>query len=251
MVEKVAEQDLLETFHTTRDPKIREQLVMQSVPLVHYLLRRIGITPAQKSDYEDLVHQGLIGLIDAVDHYDPAFGTRFSTYACARIRGRILDYIRASDWMPRSARKRVRDIQKTVASLWNELQHEPTDQDIAERLGVNLETVQQGMVDASRAVISLDAEFDLNDDQDGGLLDVVADDAQVPPDEQQDEQAMLDQLATAIDSLEERQKLVLSLYYYEELTLKEIGQVLGVSESRVCQLHARAIYNLKAAMKDE
>lgn len=251
MVAKVAEQDLWASFHTTRDPKLREQLVMQSVPLVHYLLRHIGITPAAKSDYEDLVHQGLIGLIDAVDHFDPAYGTRFSTYACSRIRGKILDYMRASDWMPRSARKRVREIQRTVANLWTELQREPSDAEVAERMGINLEVVQQAMVDASRVLVSLDAEFDMNEDQDGGLLDVLADEAQVPPSEQQGEHEMLDRLAQAIESLEERQRLVLSLYYYEELTLKEIGVVLGVSESRVCQLHARAVMNLKVAMKDE
>ena len=251
MVAKVEEQEMWALYQTTRNPAIREQLVLQSVPLVHYLLRRMGITPSLKSEYEDLVHQGLLGLIDAVDHYDLAYGTKFSTYAFTRVRGKILDYIRASDWMPRGARKRVRVIQKTMACLWNELQREPNDQDIAERMGVDIETIQQGMIDASRVLVSLDAEYDLTEDQEGGLLDILVDESQVPPAEQQGEHEQLDRLAHAIQSLEERQQLVLSLYYYEELTLKEIGQVLGVSESRVCQLHARAILNLKAAMSDE
>ena len=264
------EQDLWVVYQNTRSPAVREQLVLQSVPLVHYLLHRMGITASINTgqnpsaltsvltvnDYDDMVHQGLLGLIDAVDHYDLSYGTRFSTYACTRIRGKILDYIRASDWMPRSARKRVREIQKTVAILWIELQREPTDQDIADRLGVDLETIQQGMIDASRVIISLDAEYDHADqnpgeDQKGGLLDILVDEDQVPPAEQHHQRELLDRLVRAIQSLEERQQLVISLYYYEELTLKEIGQVLGVSESRVCQLHARAILNLKAAMKDE
>src|SRR5512133_3100780 len=114
MVTQTETESTLEEFIVTRSPELREKVVLQSVPLVHYLLARMGITQEMGSDYEDLAHQGLMGLIDAVDHFDPDFSARFSTYASLRIRGKVLDYLRASDWMPRAARKRVRLIQKTI-----------------------------------------------------------------------------------------------------------------------------------------
>src|SRR5512133_2707026 len=148
MVTQMESADLLNEFIANRSPELREKLVLQSVPLVHYLLGRMGITQERGTEYEDLAHQGLLGLIDAVDHFDPKFNARFSTYASLRIRGKVLDYLRTADWMPRTARKRTRMIQKTISTLWSDNSRQPTEHEIAAHLGVPVEDVQQGLADS-------------------------------------------------------------------------------------------------------
>lgn len=240
----------LEVYLATRSAEAREQLVLQSVPLVRYLLSRLGITPDLGSEYEDLLHQGLLGLIEAVDRYDPQFGTRFSTYAAVRIRGKVLDYLRSVDWMSRTARQRVRAIQKAVEELWLIHQREPTDEEIAAHLNTNVDTVQRGLMDSNRFLLSLDAPADV-DSEESDLHDRLGDERQIDPQELLLDEDLHQQLAEAIRSLPEREQLVLSLYYHDELNFKEIGKVLGISESRVCQLHARALINLKVVMSHE
>ena len=142
MVMQMEAAGILEEFIANRSPELREKLVLQSVPLVHYLLGRMGITQERGCDYEDLAHQGLMGLIDAVDHYDPKFNTKFSTYASLRIRGKIMDYLRTTDWMPRSARKRSRIIQKSITTLWSENSREPSEGEIASNLGIDVEDLR-------------------------------------------------------------------------------------------------------------
>src|SRR5574342_284999 len=147
MVMQIETVQILDEFLATRSPELREKLVLQSVPLVHYLLGRMGVSQEMSNDYEDLAHQGLMGLIEAVDHFDPKFNARFSTYAALRIRGKILDYLRAADWMPRGVRKRTRLIQKTITNLWTENLREPTEEEIAVRIGTDVKEVQRGLVD--------------------------------------------------------------------------------------------------------
>ncbi len=240
----------LDTFLATRTPEAREQLVLQSVPLVRYLLSRLGITPELGSEYEDLLHQGLLGLIEAVDRYDPSYGARFSTYAAVRIRGKVLDYLRAVDWMSRTARQRVRAVQKAIEVLWLEHHREPTDEEIAAYLKTDIETVQRGLVDSNRFLLSLDATSE-RDEEESDLHDRLGDENQPDPQQMSLEDDLRSELAGAIRRLPEREQLVLSLYYHDELNFKEIGKVLGISESRVCQLHARALVNLKVVMKHE
>jgi RNA polymerase sigma factor for flagellar operon FliA len=211
----------------------------------------MGITQAMGSDYEDLAHQGLMGLIEAVDHFDGGFNTTFSTYASVRIRGKILDYLRTSDWMPRAARKRVRLIQKTVTTLWSETLREPTEEEIAAKLGMKVEEIQQGLADSNRVLVSLDMVMESDQKSDGSLHESLRDETQADPSEVLEEAGLLEQMAGAIKNLSEREQLILSLYYNDELTFKEIGNVLDITESRVCQIHARAILNLKAMMQDE
>ena len=242
--------DILDEFLQTRSPELREKLVLQSVPLVHYLLARMGITQEMGSDYEDLAHQGLMGLIESVDHFDGAFNTTFSTYASLRIRGKILDYLRTSDWMPRAARKRVRMIQKSITTLWSEKRREPTEDEIAAQLGLKPEEIQQGLADSNRVLVSLDMVVETRT-SDGSMYESLRDEDQPDPSEVLEETSLLEQMTGAIQNLSEREKLILSLYYNDELTFKEIGKVLDITESRVCQLHARAILNLKAMMQDE
>jgi RNA polymerase sigma factor for flagellar operon FliA len=243
--------DVLNQFVSTRSPELREKLVMNSVPLVHYLLARMGVSQQAGTEYEDLAHQGLMGLIEAVDNFNPDFSAQFSTYASLRIRGKILDYMRTSDWMPRSARKRSRMIQKSISTLWTENQREPTEQELATHLGTTVEEVQQGLADSNRVLVSLDTMMDGDRNEEGSLHEYLRDNDQEDPSEIVEKESLIAGMADAIQQLPEREKLILSLYYNDELTFKEIGKVLDLTESRVCQLHARAILNLKAIMNDE
>ena len=243
--------DILDEFIQTRSPELREKLVLQSVPLVHYMLGRLGLTQEMGSDYEDLAHQGLLGLIESLDQFDRTFNTNFSTYASLRIRGKILDYLRTSDWMPRAARKRVRLIQTTITTLWSEHMREPTEDEIATQLGLKVEEIQQGLADSNRVLVSLDIVMEADPTSNGSLHESLRDENQADPLEALEEASLLEQMADAIKNLSEREQLILSLYYNDELTFKEIGKVLDITESRVCQLHARAILNLKAMMQDE
>jgi len=243
------EADLLTRFVTTHSPELREELVLRYVSLVHFVLGRLGISQDLGNDYEDMVNQGLIGLIEAVDRYDPAYNTQFSTYATVRIRGKVLDYLRSLDWLSRTARHRTRDIRQAITILTERYQRTPSDAELAEHLGMDIEKVQQALVDSSRVLVSLDAVIDVDDESETSLYDTLADDDQEDPFEQVARKDMQTRLIEALKELPEREQLVLSLYYYEELTLKEIGEVLGVSESRACQLHARAVMNLQAILK--
>lgn len=249
MVMQMEATGILEEFIANRSPELREKLVLQSVPLVHYLLGRMGVTRERGSDYEDLAHQGLIGLIEAVDHFDPKFNTKFSTYASLRIRGKIMDYLRTTDWMPRAARKRSRLIQKSITTLWSENFREPTEDEIASHLGTNVEDVQQGLADTSRVLVSLDMMMEGDHEGEVPLHEKYGDEKQANPLDLLEEKDTAAEMVDAIKSLDEREQLVLSLYYNEELTFKEIGKVLEITESRVCQLHARALVSLKAMME--
>ncbi len=251
MVMQLEAVEVLNQFVATRSPELREKLVLQSVPLVHYLLARMGISQESGSDYEDLAHQGLMGLIEAVDHFNPDFSAQFSTYASLRIRGKILDYLRTSDWMPRAARKRSRMIQKSITTLWSENLREPTEEELAAHLGTTIEEVQQGLADSNRVLVSLDTMMDSEKSEDGSLHESLRDENQENPSDIAEQGSLIAEMADAIQDLSERERLILSLYYNDELTFKEIGKVLNITESRVCQLHARAILNLKAVMNDE
>jgi len=242
---------VLDEFLATRSPELREKLVLGSVRLVHYLLGRMGMTQEMGSDYEDLAHQGLLGLIEAVDHFDPRYNARFSTYASLRIRGKILDYLRTSDWMPRAARKRTRLIQNTIATLCSELQREPSEEEIAARLGIGVDEIQQGLSDSNRVLVSLDLMMESDAENDGSLHERLADEKQANPAEVFEQENLVELLGDAIRNLSKREQLVLSLYYNEELTFKEIGKVLEITESRVCQLHARAILSLKGMLNHD
>jgi RNA polymerase sigma factor for flagellar operon FliA len=241
--------DLLSEFLVTRSPELREKLVLQSVPLVHYLLGRMGISQDMDRDYEDLAHQGLMGLIDAVDHFDPDLTARFSTYATLRIRGKIVDYLRSSNWKPRDVRKRSNVIQNAIFVLRSEKMREPTEDEIAAYLNATVKSVRDGLADSNRILISLDTMVDT--DEDGSLHEYFCDETQVDPSEMIEQGSLVEKMALAIQNLSKRQQLVLSLYYNDGLTFKEIGRVLAVTESRVSQLHASAIFNLKAMMRDE
>jgi RNA polymerase sigma factor for flagellar operon FliA len=249
MVMQLEAAEMLDEFVVTRSPELREKLVLQSVPLVHYILGRLGISQDMDRDYEDLAHQGLMGLIEAIDRFNPDLKTQFSTYAVLCIRGRIVDYLRATDWMPRKVRKQASMIQKAIFALRSEKMSEPTVDEIAAFMGTTVEFVQQGLSDSNRVLVSFDAMSD--EDDEGSLLEYLVDERQEDPSEVVEEESLIEKMASAIQNLSERQQIMLSLYYNDGLTFKEIGKVLNVTESRVSQMHASAIFNLKAMMRDE
>jgi RNA polymerase sigma factor for flagellar operon FliA len=214
-------------------------------------LGRLGISQNSSTEYEDLVSQGLMGLIEAIDRFNPEFGTQFSTYATVRVRGKILDHLRSMDWLSRTSRQRSRAVQDTISEFWLKNQREPTDEEIANESKLDIATVQQALVDSSHTMVSLDSVIDYDDGDDASLHETLPDETQPNPEEVFGEEEMRQRLVIGIKKLSEREQLVLSLYYYDELTLKEIGAILGITESRVCQLHARAITHLKVELSLE
>ena len=240
--------ELLNQFLVSRSPAIREELVLRHVSLIHFVLGRLGVSSDIGMDYEDLVHQGLLGLIDAVDRYNPEYGTQFSTYATVRIRGKVLDYLRSMDWLSRTARHRSKSIQKAIQTITTQTNTPPNEKEISEFLGIDQDKVHQGLMDANKVIVSLDALVNLDDENENTLYDTLADDNQVDPVEIVSENDLKTRMVSSLKKLSERDQLVLSLYYFEELTLKEIGKVLEVSESRACQIHSQAIMNLQALL---
>ncbi len=248
MSEPRAEADLLQQYHRNPSPELRDAVILRYVPLVHFVLGRLGISKEYGPEYEDLVSYGLLGLIDAVDRYDTGFGTQFSTYATLRIRGQILDFLRKRDWLSRSARQRARAVQEATNELFTKLQRMPTEEELAEFLNYDLGKLRQAMVDASRMIISIDADISSDGEGEGALHEILSDENQEDPSEILMEEDLKSDLAQALHQLPEKERLVLALYYNEGLTMREIGEVLEVSESRVCQIHSRAAMNLRAIL---
>ncbi len=238
--------ELIHQYISTKDSALREEIILRYIPLVHFVLGRLGLYPSIGQDYEDAASQGIIGLIEALDHFDPNHGTQFSTYATLRIRGKVIDQLRSHDWLSRRARQRARQIQGAIDNLWGKYQRPPTDEEISKYLNLNEEEYRLALFDSSHVIVSLDTVVSSDGEDVISLHELLADPENGNPDQFLEEQELKDILVQAIHSLPERDQLVLSLYYYEKLTFKEIGAVLDVSESRICQLHTKAIMLLKS-----
>jgi RNA polymerase sigma factor for flagellar operon FliA len=251
MTEKTADEKIITQYARTRDPKLREEAILGFIPLVHYVLGRLGFKPNNIMDHDDLVSQGVIGLIEAVDHYDLSYGTKFSTYAVPRIRGKILDFLRTRDWLPRTARKQVKDVQGAIEALRHRNQRAPADEEIARYLDLPVDEVHQALTYASQVIVSLDSFIPWLEEEGETYEEYISAEDDQDPSLLYQEKALRVWLDSAIRRLDRRDQVILSLYYYDELTLREIGEVLGISESRVCQLHARAVMDLKTLFKEE
>ena len=226
-----------------------ERLIVAYSPLVKYVAGRIGAGLPSHVEQGELISYGLVGLVGAIERFDPSRNVKFETYAATRIRGSIIDGLRALDWVPRSVRTKARDVEKAHVVLENELQRAPTEEEVAEQLGVDLYELRETLLRiANSSMLTLDDSRTFPDSEAGQptLIDALADSRAVDPEEQIDADESRDRLVAAIAGLQERERVVIGLYYYESLTLREVGEVLGVSESRASQLHTKAVIGLRA-----
>ncbi len=242
-------QQLWLEYRRTGDQHLRDRLVLTYAPLVKYVAGRLGSGLPAHVDEGDLVSYGLLGLMGAIERYDPARDVKFETYAIARIKGQIIDELRAMDWVPRSVRSRARDIERAIGELEAKLGRAPTDEEISGKLGLSTDELEESLSEIARSSIAaLDELWTVSGS--GGdqvaLIDTIEDERAPDPENTFSRTEQKEAIADAIARLPEREKLVVTLYYYEELTLREIGEVLGVTESRVSQLHTKAILRLKA-----
>ena len=244
-------QEIWREYRRTKDQKVRDRLILTYAPLVKYVAGRLGSGLPAHVDEGDLVSYGLLGLIGAIERFDPERDIKFETYAISRIKGSIIDELRAMDWVPRSVRARARDIERAMAELEAKLGRAPSDEEIAKKVGLTQEELGDSLTEISRSSIAaLDELWTVGSS--GGdaisLIDTIEDHSAQGPQDALSQTEMKEAIGEAIARLPEREKLVVTLYYYEELTLREIGEVLGVTESRVSQLHTKAILRLKARL---
>ena len=237
-------------YRRTRDQKLRDRLILTYAPLVKYVAGRLGSGLPAHVDDEDLASYGLLGLIGAIERFDPMREIKFETYALGRIKGAIIDELRSLDWVPRSVRSRARQIERTIGELEAKLGRAPTDEEIAGKLGVSEEELDDDLFQISRtSIAALDELWTVSAGGDQvSLIDTIEDTSGPSPTAALDETELREAMADAIAGLPEREKIVITLYYYEELTLREIGEVLAVTESRVSQLHTKAVLRLKARL---
>ncbi len=250
-VKAVELRDLWRRYKTNGDQRARERLVVAYSPLVKYVAGRMAAGLPAHVDEADLISYGLVGLIAAIERFDLSREIRFETYAITRVRGAILDELRALDWVPRSVRARAREIERAHAKLEAKLQRVPTDEELAKEIGVTVDEFRDSLLAiANSSVTALDELWAVSDASGDSvsLLDTLPDQSAPNPEQIIDANELKDRIADAISRLPEREKLVIALYYYENLTLREIGEVLGVTESRVSQLHTKAVLRLRSRL---
>ncbi len=234
--------NLWESYSRSKDQKIREQLITNYIYLVKYVAGRLFASYGSNVEFDDLMSYGVFGLIDAIDKFDYSRGIKFDTYAQLRIRGAIIDQLREIDWLPRSVRQKAKELERAYTELENELGRSASDEEIADKLGVSLDDFQKKIQNVSTfTIVSLDDLLEQKREQ-----FVEPDSGTEGPEGAIESIELKNILIDTINSLPEKEKTIITLYYYEELTYKEIGKVLGISESRVSQLHTKAIIRLKS-----
>jgi RNA polymerase sigma factor FliA len=233
------------------DRSARDELVVRYAPLVKYVIGRMAISLPAAMDSDDVLSAGTVGLLHAIDRFDPDQGVRFETYALQRIRGAIIDTIRSLSPLSRGAGRRARLLDETTSALAQRLGRVPTHDEIARELGVDQAELGRMLLESAHVIVSLDGANSGGDD-DGevqSLRDLLHNPDEATTDEVVEENELVERLSSAIDSLPPRDRLVLNLYYHEELTLKEISRVIEVSESRVSQIHTAAVMKLRALLR--
>ncbi len=247
-------QGVWKSYKRDASPSARETLIVHYSPLVKYVASRVATGLPANVEQADLVSYGIFGLIDALEKFDPAREIKFETYAIPRIRGAIIDELRSLDWVPRSVRFKAREVEKANAELESRLKRAPTDPEIAGHLGVSLSELHDIVTQISFVTVTALEEV-VSAGADRGeslsLLDTLADLAATDPASGVEGTETRAMLAGAINSLSEREKVVITLYYFEGLTLAEIGEVLRVTESRVCQIHTKAVGQLRNNLRDQ
>ena len=250
----LALQELWRNYKDTEDPNLRERLILHYSPLVKYVAGRVGVGLPPNIEQADLVSYGIFGLMDAITKFDINRSIKFKTYAISRIRGAIIDELRSIDWIPRSVRAKAREVERAYASLEATFRRTPTEREVAAELGIALRELRGIFAQVSFVnVVALDELLNVGGDRGDklALIDTLEDTKAEDPvaSFETDETKYL--LAKAINTLPEREKIVVTLYYYENLTLAEIEQVLGVTESRICQMHTKAVMQLRAKLADQ
>jgi len=232
-------------------PAEREALILEHSSLIRYVAGRIAVRLPPHLSLDDLISAGVLGLIDAVDKYDPSRNAQFKTYAEYRIRGAILDELRAMDWVPRSVRRKSQRLEEVFQALSNELGREPDDEEMAQRLGMDLEDYYRIIEETAGVglLAIIDTEEGLAQFMPGTLVENALKDTGQGPAEWLDKNEIKRVIAEAIEKLNEKEQMVVSLYYYDELTMKEIGRVLDYTESRICQIHSKTMMKLRSRLR--
>lgn len=241
------QQELWKRYQSTKDQSIKEQLILEYADLIKYVAGRLSIYFGSNVEYDDLVGYGIFGLIDAIDKFDINKGVKFETYASLRIRGSIIDSIRELDWVPRSLRKKSKDLEKAYTELENELGHTATDSQVAARMGISVEELNKTLHDVNMSTM-ISIEDYLEQNYEIGF-DISNYDESRQPEKRIEVIEIKEILAESIDKLPEKERMVVTLYYFEELTLKEISAIMKVSESRISQLHTKAILRMRAKLE--
>ncbi len=249
-LDEKTEDQLWRRYRKTKDPELRDRLVRQYAPLVKYVAGKVAVGMPQNVEFDDLVGYGVFGLFDAIEKFDPDKHVKFKTYAVTRIRGAIFDELRSIDWVPRSVRQKAREIEETVRRLEASLGRAATDEEIAKSLNMSFKDFEKTMLKISAtSILSLNDVWYTGEDNDKvSIADSIESPQSLNPDVIVEKDEIKRVIIQAIGELPEKEKTVLVLYYYEDLTLKEIGQVLEVTESRVSQLHTKAIMRLRAKL---
>ena len=250
MTERISEEELWDRFRNRNDASAREDLILKYMGLVKYVVDRLSMKTPSTIEYNDLCSCGIIGLVSAVDRFDPNLGNKFQTYAICRIRGEILDESKRMGWVPRPLYKKNIEIEQVFASLQAQLGRPAEEEEVAEAMSIELEELQQAISDYSRA--SLASLYDIvggqGENEEVYLIDLLGDpDSKVTESVEQDEIEHL--IVGEIDALPDQEKKVVALYYKENLTLKEIGVLLRVTESRVSQIHAKAMLRIRGRLR--
>ena len=241
-------------YKSTKEERLRERLILHYSPLVKYVAGRVGVGLPPNIEQADLVSYGIFGLIDAIEKFDLERAIKFETYAISRIKGAIIDELRSIDWIPRSVRYKAREVEKAYAALEAKLHRSPTEAEVAGELGIKLEDLHAIFSQVSFVnVVALDELLSAGGEKGDklSLVDTLEDTKAEDPVAAFETEETKYLLAKAINTLPEREKIVVTLYYYEGLTLAEIGQVLGVTESRICQMHTKAVLQLRGKLADQ
>lgn len=248
--EQKTEDELWLEFKKTKSPQLRDKFIRQYMPLVKYVAGKVSVGMPGSVDFDDLVGYGQFGLLDAINKFDPEKNVKFKTYAVTRIRGAIFDELRTLDWVPRSVRQKSREIEDTIVQLESKLGRPASDSEVAGAMGISEDEYHQTILKVSgTSVLSLnDVWYSGEESEHVSIGDCIESPSSLNPDVIVEREEIRRVIIEAINELPEKEKMVLVLYYHEDMTFKEIGQVLEVSESRVSQLHTKANLRLRAKL---
>ena len=250
LFDEKTEDELWIEYKKTRSPQLRDAFIRQYMSLVKYVAGKVSVGMPSSVEFDDLVGFGQFGLLDAINKYDPEKNVKFKTYAVTRIRGAILDELRQLDWVPRSVRQKSREIEDAIVRVESKLGRTASDEEVAEELGISVNELQQTVMKVSgTSVLSLNDVWYAGDDNDNmSIGNNIESPSSLNPDVIAEREEIKKVIAQAISELPEKEKMVIVLYYHEDLTFKEIGEVLEVSESRISQLHTKANLRLRAKL---